>query len=148
METMNTTLSIIEDLMRANKESCYCYKRAAEYIEDPIYKRIFYCYAQYRAQFANELEKESGLTTKTFDAGDHFLEAMHKSWLDIRAIVTNQTHQTILDDCNVSDTRAKKLYEAALKDSPSNQVAQLLQKHLCSILSALNKIKTLNEPAI
>lgn len=148
METMNTTLSVIEDLMRANKESSYCYKKAAEYMEDPIYKRIFYCYAQYRAQFVNELEKEAGLLTKTFDSGDRFLEAMHRSWLDIKAMVADQTHQTILDECNLSETKAKKLYEIALEDELPTRVVQILQKQLSSILSALNKIKTLTEPAI
>ncbi len=63
------TVSVLENLIEINNDGNHGYRLAADKIENPEYKTLFHAYAQQRAQFAAELEREANLLGRDPDAG-------------------------------------------------------------------------------
>jgi uncharacterized protein (TIGR02284 family) len=138
-------LSVIEDLIEINNDGNHGYKVAAENINNPEYKSLFQSYAQQRAQFAAELEREAHQMGRDPDAGESISGTLHRGWINIKSAVSGGSPSAILGECETGDKTAVETYEKALSNSdvrlPSN-VENLVRNQHQAILDAYNKVKT------
>jgi uncharacterized protein (TIGR02284 family) len=138
-------LSVIEDLIEINNDGNHGYKTAAENIENPEYRSLFQSFAQQRAQFAAELEREAHQMGRDPDAGESISGSLHRGWINIKSAVTGGSSDAILGECETGDKAAVETYEKALADNdvrlPSN-VENLVRNQHQAILEAYNRVKS------
>ena len=142
------TLSVIENLIEINNDGNHGYRLAADKIENPEYKTLFHAYAQQRAQFGAELEREANLLGRDPDAGESVLGALHRGWINIKAAVAGGDSEAILAECQTGDKAAVEAYEKALQTTnlPTN-VESLIRRQYADVVEAYNKIKTFKHVA-
>lgn len=142
------TLSVIENLIQINNDGNHGYRLAAEKIENPEYKTLFHAYAQQRAQFAADLEREAHLLGRDPDAGESILGTLHRGWINIKAAVAGGDSEAILGECQTGDKAAVEAYEKALQNTnlPTN-VESVIRKQYADVVEAYNKVKTFKHVA-
>jgi uncharacterized protein (TIGR02284 family) len=142
------TISVLEGLIEINNDGNHGYKLAADKIENLEYQTLFHSYAQQRAQFAAELEREANLLGRDVDPGESFLSTLHRGWINIKAAVTGGSSEAILAECQTGDKAAIEAYEKALNtnDLPVN-VETILRKQYTAIQEAYTRVKTFKEIA-
>jgi uncharacterized protein (TIGR02284 family) len=141
-EQRKKTLGIIEDLIEINNDGNEGYKTAAEDIDNPAYKTLFYSYAQQRAQFSDELKKEAELLGREPDSDESLLGALHRGWINIKSAFTKGGSAAILAECETGDKAALETYEKALSEALPSNIESLVRAQHQSILEAYNKIKS------
>lgn len=139
------TLSAIEGLIEINNDGNHGYKLAADKIENPEYQTLFHSYAQQRAQFAAELEREANLLGRDSDPGESFLSAIHRGWINIKSAVTGGDTEAILGECETGDKAAVEAYEKALNQQLPANVDALVRRQYTDIVEAYSKIKTFKQ---
>lgn len=142
------TLSVIENLIQINNDGNHGYRLAAEKIENPEYKTLFNAYAQQRAQFAADLEREAHLLGRDPDAGESILGTLHRGWINIKSAVAGGDSEAILGECQTGDKAAVETYEKALQSNnlPTN-IESLVRKQYADVVEAYNKVKTFKHVA-
>ena len=136
------TLDIIEDLIEINNDGNEGYKTAADDIDNPAYKTLFYGYAQQRAKFASELEREAQLLGRDPDSGESIIGAIHRGWINIKSAFTSGGSEAILGECETGDRAAIETYEKALAEPLPTNIESLVRAQHQAILEAYNKIKS------
>lgn len=140
-------LSVLEDLIEINNDGRHGYQTAADDIDNPAYKTLFLQYAQQRAQFSAELEREANLLGRDPDAGESVLGAIHRGWINIKSAFTNGGSEAILAECQTGDKAALEAYEDALAQPLPSNLENLIRTQHSSILEAYNKVKTFKKVA-
>jgi uncharacterized protein (TIGR02284 family) len=136
------TVSVLEDLIEINNDGNHGYKTAADDIDNPAYKTLFYSYAQQRSQFAAELEREAQLLGRDPDAGESVLGAIHRGWINIKSAFTSGGSEAILAECETGDKAALETYEKALAESLPSNIESIVRRQYQSIQDAYNKVKS------
>ncbi|MES2731980.1 MAG: PA2169 family four-helix-bundle protein [Bacteroidota bacterium] len=136
------TLSVLEDLIEINNDGNEGYKTAADDIDNPAYKTLFYSYAQQRATFAAELKREAELLGRDPDSDESFLGAIHRGWINIKSAFTSGGSEAILAECETGDKAALETYEEVLAEPLPANIESLVRAQHQSILEAYTKIKT------
>lgn len=136
------TVSILEDLIEINNDGNHGYKTAADDIDNPAYKSLFYTYAQQRAQFAAELEREAQLLGRDPDAGESILGAIHRGWINIKSAFTSGGSEAILAECETGDKAALDTYKKALAESLPANIKTMVSTQYQAIQDAYNKVKS------
>ena len=143
MEEQNKkVVSVLEDLIQINNDGNHGYKTAADDIDNPAYKTLFYGYAQQRAQFGSELTREAELLGRDPDTGTSIVSTLHRGWINIKSAFTNGGSEAILGECETGDKAAVEAYEKALSEPLPANIESLLRTQHQSVLEAYNKIKT------
>ena len=141
------TLSVLENLIEINNDGNHGYRLAADKIENPEYKTLFHAYAQQRAQFAAELEREANLLGRDPDAGESLLGSLHRGWINIKAAVAGGDSEAILGECQTGDKAAVEAYEKALKNNLPTNIESVIRKQYADVVEAYNKVKTFKHVA-
>jgi uncharacterized protein (TIGR02284 family) len=136
------TVSILEDLIEINNDGNHGYKTAADDIDNPAYKTLFYGYAQQRAQFAAELEREAQLLGRDPDAGESVLGAIHRGWINIKSAFTSGGSEAILGECETGDKAALETYEKALAQSLPSNIESIVRTQYQAVQEAYNKVRS------
>lgn len=137
------TLSVIQNLIEINNDGNHGYRLAADKIENPEYATLFHAYAQQRALFATELEREANLLGKDVDGNEEsILGAIHRGWINIKSVIAGGDSEAILRECETGDKAAVEAYEKAMKESLPTNIEAVLRKQYTDIAEAYNKIKT------
>src|SRR4051812_21915984 len=100
------TLSALEDLIEINNDGNHGYKTAADDIDNPSYKTLFYSYAQQRAKFGAELTREAELLGREPEAGESILGTLHRGWINIKSAFTSGGDEAVLNECERGDKAA------------------------------------------
>lgn len=141
------TLSVLENLIEINNDGNHGYRLSADKIENPEYKTLFHAYAQQRAQFAAELEREANLLGRDPDAGESLLGTLHRGWINIKAAVAGGDSEAILGECQTGDKAAVEAYEKALKNNLPTNIESVIRKQYADVVEAYNKVKTFKHVA-
>jgi uncharacterized protein (TIGR02284 family) len=140
-------ISVINGLIETNKDGQEGFKTAADGVERSDLKSLFYEFSQQRSQFAGELQ---GLVRDL--GGDpensgSFSGAIHRGWMNIKAAVTGQDEQAILNECERGEDSAKGAYRSALENNLPANVRETIQNQNSSIQAAHDRIKALRDSA-
>ncbi|MDO1447763.1 PA2169 family four-helix-bundle protein [Rhodocytophaga aerolata] len=137
------TLSVLQNLIEINNDGNHGYRLAADKIENQEYATLFHAYAQQRALFASELEREANLLGKDVDGNEEsILGAIHRGWINIKSVIAGGDSEAILRECETGDKAAVEAYEKAMKENLPSNIEAVLRKQYADIAEAYNKIKT------
>ena len=124
----DNTISVLNNLIETNKDGQEGFKQAAEGITDSSLKSVFYEIGQQRAQNAGELQslvREMGGDPETTSST---VGAIHRSWINIKSLVTGKDEAGILNEAERGEDSAKKAYKDALAGTLPANVLTVVQK--------------------
>ncbi len=142
-EIRKEVVSTFEDLIQILEDGKLGYTSAAEHVENTGIKSDFTQYARERALYIVELQDEINRLGKSTEvSGGGALGAVHRAWLDIKALFTSGDTEAIVNACITGEEAAIEKYQVALDVTELNadQVA-LISKQLSGIKSTLASIK-------
>ncbi len=142
-------LPLVEELIELNKESHYCYVKAAEIIEEPAYQRMFFSYAHYRRQFADELERQVKSELGEVAFTESLLVSLYRGWMSENKPELDQESErseTLTEQaCLRVDSQILKTCEHALAVPLPVKLRLSITRQLASIQAACKKIGSFKE---
>src|SRR2546428_5632579 len=112
MAQQKEIISTINNLIETLKDGQEGFKQASDAVKDPQLKSLFSQYSQQRSRFVNELQTqakslgESEPETSSSTAG-----AMHRTWINLKSVVTSGDDHAILAECERGEDAAIKQFK-------------------------------------
>lgn len=140
-------ISTLNGLIETCKDGQEGFKQAAEGILDSQLKAKFYEYSQQRAQFTGELQNLVRELGGDPDNSGSVAGSLHRSWIDIKSIVTGQDEGAILNEAERGEDYAKSAYKKALEENLPANVSSLINSQYGAIQEAHDQIRAWRDSA-
>ena len=147
MENNNQkSIDALNNLLEINNDRIEGYKHALKETEESDLKTLFSEFANtsYKCQLelSAEVEKLGGKPVE----GTRNTGKLYRTWMDLKAALTNKDRKAILNSCEYGEDVAVKNYEDTLKgDALETPVYNLVNSQLGKIKSEHDKIKSLRD---
>ena len=134
----------LNDLLERTYDAEKGFKKAAENIENQSLKNYFKSKAQERYSFGHELKEEIRSFNQEVDKGGSLKGSAHRTWMDIKALLSLDDEESMLEEAIRGEKTAIENYNDVLKETslPSSTRA-LLESQKNKIENGLNKIESL-----
>lgn len=138
-------VQIYNNLIKICADGKKGYEHAADNVEDQTMKMTFRRFAQERAEFIKELQKQVYLLNEDAEQEGSISGSLHRTWLDIKSAITSGNEESIIKACITGEEAAVNEYEAALKDTNmAPETRQVVAEQYSRIKQALATIKAYN----
>ncbi|WP_124981844.1 ferritin-like domain-containing protein [Nonlabens xiamenensis] len=148
METVKTE-KYLNDLLEKTYDAERGYASAAEATEHVQLKRWLAEQGARRTQFAASLAGEIRNMNSTPETDGSFKGDMHRSWMNIKAALSLNKDEAILEECITGEKAAVEEYDDVLEhrsELPST-VVSILEAQRDEIKGTINEVKTLENIA-
>ena len=147
MLSNDDVISTLNGLIETCKDGQEGFQESAESVTDSTLKTAFYEFSQQRAQFVGELQALVRDLGGDPENSGSISGAIHRGWIDLKAIVTGKSDAAILNEAERGEDVAKGYYrDAAEKNLPAN-VSSVVNKQYQAIQSAHNQVKQWRDSA-
>lgn len=150
METKETTVDTLNDLVLINNDRIEGYERALKELEeqDADLRPLFTRYIQESHQAKMELGTEIQAFGEDIEAGSTNSGKLYRTWMDVKAVFTGHDRKTVLENCEAGEDAAQKAYKSALEDE---QLPAFLRETITRqkeiLRTAHNEVKSLRDSA-
>ncbi|AGC75598.1 uncharacterized protein (TIGR02284 family) [Nonlabens dokdonensis] len=148
METIKTE-KYLNDLLEKTYDAQRGYANAAEVTEHVQLKRWLAQQGARRTEFAASLSGEIKNMNKEPDNDGSMKGDLHRSWMNIKAALSLNTDEAILEECITGEKAAVEEYNEVLehKSELPQTVVSILEAQKDEIKSTLNQVKSLEDIA-
>ena len=138
--------SKLNSLLEKNYDAERGYKLAAEKVKREDLKQFFVQRAQERYEFGHELKSEIRNFGENPDKGSSLAGDAHRSWMNLKASLSSDKDESVLEEAIRGEKAAVEEYEDILKESeiPAS-TGNILMKQKNAIVASLNEVKTLEK---
>ena len=142
-QSVEGTVSTLNELVKACKDGDNGFRAAAEAVSDSNLRHLFESYAQQRAEFASELQREvRRLADEPADRG-HASAALHRGWMDVKATLTGRDEAAIIAECERGEDAAVKVFRKALEAELPSEIRVLVERQFLEVKDAHDHIRSL-----
>lgn len=136
----------LNDLLTKNYDSEQGYKYAAERVESSHLKSIFERRAQQRYDFGHELKREIKNLGGSPDKGTSWTADLHRGWINIKAALSFDNDESVLEECERGEQACIKEYNEVLEDTTLPiSLRSVIENQRNSVKLALNQVEALEE---
>jgi uncharacterized protein (TIGR02284 family) len=148
MESIKTE-EYLNNLLQKTYDAQRGYANAAEVTNHVDLKRWFAKQGARRTQYAAALSNEMKGMNETPEFDGSFKGDMHRGWMNIKAALSSNKDEAVLEECLRGEKAAIDEYTEVLshKDKLPQTVTSILQAQRDEIKSTLNTIKRLEDIA-
>lgn len=93
------------------------FEEAADNVEHPLLRDFFKGSARQRYQFGHEIKDEITKLDGKPDKGTSVAGDMHRSWMNLKDMVTSRDHKAMLEECDRGEKVALETYEKVLEET-------------------------------
>jgi uncharacterized protein (TIGR02284 family) len=113
-----TTIEVLNDLIKINNDRIAGYERAAENIEqsEVLLKTLFFQLAEESGEFKRELTERVESMGGTAATDTTAPGKVYRVWMDIKSTFTGHDKKSILESCEFGEDAAQRAYKMALED--------------------------------
>ena len=137
------TVSTLNDLIKACKDGENGFRAAAEIVSDSNLRHLFESYAQQRAEFAAELQREVRRLADDPAESEHASAALHRGWMDVKATLTGRDEAAIIAECERGEDAAVKAFRKGLDSDLPSGIRVLVERQFLEIKDAHDHIRSL-----
>ncbi|PRY50375.1 uncharacterized protein (TIGR02284 family) [Arcticibacter pallidicorallinus] len=105
----------LQRLYRILQDGHKGYTEAAEHVKSPDLKILFEKIASERAVLVNQMGAKMAEFGYTPDDHEDALGALHRGWMNLKASLTSNTDQNILESCRNADQAALDAFDDVLQ---------------------------------
>lgn len=138
-------VATLNDLIETCKNGEEGFRTAAEGISDPAVKTTFAKFARERWGMARELQDEVQGLGGTPETSGTVGGAVHRGWMNIKAVVTGKDDQKIIAEAERGEDVAKAAYEAALKEPLPTEVRALVERQAALVRAAHDQVRAMEK---
>lgn len=143
MKPMKYTVEMsnkLNELLERTYDAEKGFKQAAEKVDNNTIKEFFENSANQRYNFGKELKAEIRSFGQAPDKGGSAKGALHRSWIDFKALISSNTEEAMLEEALRGEKEAIATYNDILQDKdfvlpPSTE--SLLMRHRNAIRKTL-----------
>jgi uncharacterized protein (TIGR02284 family) len=149
MEITEDALDVLNDLILINNDRVAGFEKAGHDLEeqDSGLRAIFNKLAAESEQNVTELKQIIQQYGATPAEGSSTKGALHRAWLDVKAVFTGGDLEAILNECETGEDAIKAAYRTALNEENqlSPELVSLLQRQQIAIKDGHDLIKSLRD---
>jgi len=145
METNESLVEVLNDLIKINNDRIEGYERAVSETKDLDLdlRGIFQKMANESREYVAELSKEITTLGGEVETGTTNSGKIYRVWMDIKATFTGHDRTSVLESCEYGEDAAQEAYEDALAtdaDLPVD-IRQVITDQKSALLESHNLIK-------
>ncbi|HEU4697917.1 MAG TPA: PA2169 family four-helix-bundle protein [Gemmatimonadales bacterium] len=138
-------LSTLNNLLETCRDGEQGFRTAADGVDDANLKRLFQSYAQQRAEFVAELQREvQRLGGDPADHG-HAAAAAHRGWINIKSAVTGKDDHAVLAEAERGEDYAVKAYRQALDSGLSPELRMIVERQYMQVKEAHDHVRAMRD---
>lgn len=143
-ETVNNLQSLLEKNYDAEKG----FQKSMEHAKNPSLKNFLKTQAVQRSRFATEITHELRNLNEEPKENGSVTGDLHRTWIDVKAAVTGNKDESVLEECIRGEKASVSEYEEKLEEyNFPPQVTTLLQRQAGEINQTLSRVKKLEDIA-
>jgi len=144
-DAIQDAIGVLNDLIQTCRDGQDGFHTAADGVEDPNLKRLFTSYAQQRAEFTEELQREVRQLGGDAERSGHVAGAVHRGWINVKAAVTGKDDGAIISECERGEDIAKRNYQNALEETLPSDVRLLIERQYMQVKDAHDHVRSLEK---
>jgi uncharacterized protein (TIGR02284 family) len=138
-------ISMLNHLIETCRNGEMGYWNAAEHVQDAGIKSMFQSIARKRGQFADELKQEVQRLGGAPDEGGTVAGALHRSWMDMKSVVTSRDDTSIIAEAERGDESAIKAYETTLRTALPSPTQSIVDRQYKQVKEAHDRVEALEQ---
>lgn len=144
---MNSTTSLLNDLIETLKDGQEGFRASSVDVESPDLKSLLSKYSLQRSAFAGELQALArSLGENTPETSGSVAGALHRGWIDLKAALASRDAHAILAECERGEDSAVAQYRSALEhNSLPADVRATLQTQFAAVQAAHDHVRNLRD---
>ncbi|PYS30081.1 MAG: aldehyde dehydrogenase [Acidobacteria bacterium] len=139
-------IECLNGLIEICRDSEKGFQTAADHVKEPELKKFFNQHSQQRAQFASELQAEVRQMGGTAEGGS-VSAALHRGWLNIKAVVAGGSPYAIVAECEQGEDAALVNYERVLKQNLPPNVLPVVKHQYTEIKRTHERLREWEQAA-
>lgn len=132
-------------IRQANIDAADGFTEAAKHLDDPALKAKFEKWAQQRRANSTELGELIEANGEEICRDGSWLAAFHRCYLNMKAAVTSDDKQTVLEEAEAGEDHIKEAYEEVLKDTPGSAVNDVIQHQYAEVKKVHDEVRDLRD---
>jgi uncharacterized protein (TIGR02284 family) len=147
----NVLKTVLNELVETLKDGERGYSEALTDVKDQDLKDVFKQYALQRDGYLTELENAMhNLNLHPADTNEGKLDSVvgsaHRTWINIKAVVTGNDRKAILDECERGEDYAVKAFQKAVQaEGLPQELKSIIEKQYNGIKQAHDQIRGLRD---
>ncbi|ALM21831.1 hypothetical protein AAT17_11585 [Nonlabens sp. MIC269] len=143
------TENYLNNLIEKSYDAQHGYENAAEVVDNVQLKKWFISQAQRRTEYAGALINEMNNVNGEAHLSGSFTGDMHRSWTNLKAALSSNKEETILEECLRGEKATIEEYENVLehKGELPPTIVSILQAQKDEVQSTVNTVKRLEDIA-
>jgi uncharacterized protein (TIGR02284 family) len=138
-------ISTLNNLIETCKDGENGFRTAAEGVKNSELTTLFNTYAQQRAQFAAELQREvRNLGGEPEDTGS-VAATLHRGWINIKSTVTGEDEGAVISECERGENAAVSNYKDALNEILPANIQSIIQRQFTQVKEAHDRIRAMEK---
>ncbi|MDT7808126.1 MAG: hypothetical protein QOJ70_1939 [Acidobacteriota bacterium] len=143
MASNEEVISTLNNLIETCRDGQNGFQTAADGVQNPELKQLFYSYSQQRARFVGELQDEVRRLGGDPEDSGSVAASLHRGWINIKAAVTGKDDNAVISECERGEDSAVSNYRAALDvDLPVN-VRSIVERQFAKLKEAHDRVRNL-----
>ncbi len=142
-------IGVLNDLVEINNDRIKGYEKAIEELkgDDLDLKALFNRLADQSRDFKSELSSRIGRLGGEVSTDTTNLGKIYRAWMDVKAGMSNDDRQTVLNSCEYGEDAAQKAYDSALKSDADmdTESRQMITNQKQSLKAAHDQVKALRD---
>lgn len=145
MEERGKAVSKLNQLLEKNYDAEKEYIKAAENTESSLIKNILKSEAEKRRSFSLKLKDEIAKLGGMPEKESSTASKIQRTWIDVKAALSGNSDQSIIEQCKKGDKAALEEYESVLKESEltasSRKMVQQQREEITNMYHQWNNLK-------
>jgi uncharacterized protein (TIGR02284 family) len=143
--TNDEVISTLNDLIETCKDGDDGFRTCAADVSDPRLRTFFSNRAQTCAAAALELQQLARAYGGDPEGGSSLGGAVHRRWIDIKALLTGKDDKAVLRECERGEAIAVSSYSQALGKKLPENVRAVVERQYQGVLQNHDQVKSLRD---
>ena len=138
-------IDVLNDLIETCKDGEYGFRSCAEHVKSAQLRQTFTSRADECRQGATELQSHVARLGGKADTGSSVTGSIHRGWVNLKAMLTGDSDQAALNECERGEDAALARYRDAIKKPLPSDVAAVVQRQYEGVKRNHDQIRALRD---
>ena len=143
--TNEDVIDTLNTLIETCKDGEYGFRTCAEHVKSAQLRQVFTSRADECRQGATELQALVTRLGGKADTSSSVTGTLHRGWVNLKALMTGDSDQAALNECERGEDAALARYRDAIKEALPSDIAAVVQRQYEGVKRNHDQIRTLRD---